>query len=68
MDPRRRLSDLFGAGCPLYDETRTCTLTPIFVVMLGIAGLGGTPGYRGYLYPALATLLGFALYRLFRHL
>ncbi len=68
MVPVKRLVEVFAAGCPLYDETGTCTFTPVLIVTLGIIGLGAVTGYRGVLFPGLAMLLGLALYRLFREI
>jgi hypothetical protein len=66
MVPVKRLVEVFSAGCPLYDETKTCAFTPVLVVTFGVIGLEAVPGYRGVLLPGLAMLLGLALYRLFR--
>jgi hypothetical protein len=66
MPPVRRLVEVFTAGCPLYDETGTCTFTPVLVVTLGVIGLGAVTGYRSVLFSGLAVLLGLALYRIFR--
>jgi hypothetical protein len=57
---RKRLlwTGLIGSGL-----VALCCLTPIFVVLLGVIGLGTITGYLdAVLLPALALFLGLAVY------
>lgn len=61
---QKRLVTFGLAGAAL---TALCCLTPIFVGLLGIVGLGAIIGYLDYvLLPALAGFLGLAFYGLSR--
>ncbi|MGH7228352.1 MAG: mercury resistance system transport protein MerF [Nitrospiraceae bacterium] len=63
----KRLVEIFVAGCPVYDETRICPFTSIFIVTVGGMGLGTVTGYLDTVFfPGLAVLLSLMLYRLSR--
>lgn len=45
-----------------------CCLTPVLVVLLGVAGLGAATGYLDYvLFPLLFIFLGLTLYAYRKH-
>ncbi len=62
LKPRTRWIWLGGIGAVV---AALCCFTPIFVVLLGVLGLGALTGYLDYvLLPALVLFLGMLVYGL----